>query len=404
MSLYFQHIHSHYIEEMAYKMNAEKISLDEPLPEEKERIDSSNQEEEEEEDTTQSTKITDVNLDCLEIVFGFLDMRDLLNLAHTSTRLREVVVMAMNRTRTKTVRLFYDGRTVWIKADKDNIYVDGLKMCLRFLRCFGQVITRLSIIHKRSDVKHRGYLDQYVNKYCADTLVELSVMNAGESTINGFDKPFAQLDKWTVQGKEMCDTVGQINSKWFPKMRHLDLNLPIYGRGIATSIGSISQLQSLSIQWNILGHISQASSSIPSLEVLTIFWDDEYTVYTAWPSVIKSHMKTVKKLCVKSPSTSVFNVYGRCIFPLHLLPIDFIQLEELDVSTVRLIESLDFFKRHPTIEKLTIRYYFDCDGMNENKFRLLKNALPSLTELNVSGRVISIDGSFNSDDWGRFGF
>lgn len=361
----------------------------------KARVESKDEKEKGIDTPIEPMKITDMKHECLDMAFDYLEVHDLLNLAHASTWFRQAAVMAMKRKRTKSVKLFNDIPTefMWILGD---LYVNGIKMCLRVLRCFGHVITCLEVDYDRFAANQRGYLDQYVNGYCVDTLVELHLLNGDEKTLKKLKAPFAELNKLTVYGAKLCGIVRNINSEWFPKMHHLELysfyNSTSDIKKIVTIIRSTLPLQTLGIKCYLDTRIWQSLGSLTSLEKLILFWDGEDLGNLNYS--VKSHMKTVKKLRVKSSSASLFNAD---IFPLDLLPIGFDQLEEIDVSKINFLFSLDFFARHPTIKKMTVRNNNIYDEMNEAKLRLLKTALPSLTELNVDGRVISISGLLTDD-------
>lgn len=94
--------------------------------------------------------ITNINYDCLEHIFDVLDKKNILNLAQTCKRLQIAAAAKFaddHGNKCIILHPFYfriDGGVVRIN---DNvIFVNGLELCLSFLRCFGYKILDLHVI------------------------------------------------------------------------------------------------------------------------------------------------------------------------------------------------------------------------------------------------------------------
>lgn len=123
------------------------------------------------EDTSKcSTKIIDVNDDCLEKLFELLDLQSLFNMALANEWLRPAANEVYKRKfGQKEVRLCVDSSQIVERLfeKETKIFVNGRKMCLQYLRCFGPSIGHFEIFHMfLCDQHHCQHIHQYIEKYC----------------------------------------------------------------------------------------------------------------------------------------------------------------------------------------------------------------------------------------------
>lgn len=102
-------------------------------------------------------KITNLHDFCLMKIFEYLDFRSLFNVAVANRQLRPAATsICISNFGIKTVHLGND-----ISADftpqNGKMTVNGLKMCLPFLRCFGSSIENLFIFHHNFNEKQCNY-------------------------------------------------------------------------------------------------------------------------------------------------------------------------------------------------------------------------------------------------------
>lgn len=107
------------------------------------------EEEAELEPLTRQTKLTNINLDCLEKVFMDLSLDDFINIAHANKDLKVAADLAFGRKFGKTnfELLRSNDHLYWIDDTtlKEFVEVPDMKSSLRLLRCFGHSISDLSI-------------------------------------------------------------------------------------------------------------------------------------------------------------------------------------------------------------------------------------------------------------------
>lgn len=105
------------------------------------------------------TNISDLSDDCLEVIFGYLDLRSLFSVAVSKECLRVAARSVFSRKfRATTVNIYI----VAVPCDSHDyalddftpvvcwITINDLKLCLQFLRCFGSAITKLEITYSQS--------------------------------------------------------------------------------------------------------------------------------------------------------------------------------------------------------------------------------------------------------------
>lgn len=144
---------------------------------------------------SESIKLIDINFDCLEHIYKFIDGNDLLNVADTCTQLREVAT-SIFVSKYKPVYLqlniineFQQNTTIrWEKCS-----INDFKICLKFLRCFGHTMDCLKLNYNDTVKWHCIAIDKYVNKYCAKTLKIMEMHNAQRHTMSQIQKPFLEV-------------------------------------------------------------------------------------------------------------------------------------------------------------------------------------------------------------------
>lgn len=174
-------------------------------------------------------KITDLNPDCLEHIFKYLHIKDLLNVADSRKSLKDAVDQAFTSK--------YDGNSISILLKPTIITAINIKLknghqeeaetfscILKFLRGFGKLITALSIefsfsMHLNQQIRITE-LRHYINEYCIETLTELKIDSYERGTLP-LSKPFVNLKKLVLYNKSVDEFIDLNRS--FPKLDCLHL-------------------------------------------------------------------------------------------------------------------------------------------------------------------------------------
>lgn len=197
------------------------------------------------EEPLEQLKLTNINRDCLEHMFEYLNLCDLLNVADSSKSLRVAAGLVYHRKfRQQTVQLYQmiSNLPGHIYNEHGTPYIGGLRTCLRFVRCFGSHISKLEITYCHSSRKDNNYLDRYVNEFCADTLIELNYVRKPTILLDIPKKPFTNVQILRIIDSNLNYSMEEIVG-WFPNLRDLRLHLnQIVGSSIEKKIPHLEHL------------------------------------------------------------------------------------------------------------------------------------------------------------------
>lgn len=367
--------------------------------------------------TQSTTNITDVNIDCLERIFERLALTDLLNIADYNHHLRKAAELVFIRLKygKRLVKLedythFENGLTV---ETDDKIYIKDVKTCLRYLRCFGHLMAKLTF-HIRSK-SNSSYIGEYLSEYCANTLNEITF----EIGIwHDFSKPFSNVHK--VRFVDHCHLTKKQSrfNEWFPQMRILEFvgKTEIVDRkcianhfphlehlaieefqkfsdeNLLNAIRLNPNLKSLRLHWNWQANVLRTvSEQLPKLESLQIdCYVEEASNFVGDPI----HFENVKKL--KILFFRKFDCSGRFrgTNSLPKIPLTFVALKEFSLQAdFRLDERFfDFITKHPTITRLNLKVDRVCNQIFSDKMKIGR-ALPLLTDVNFNHCRFSVSAA-----------
>lgn len=277
---------------------------------------------EDDSDSDGEINITDINLACLDHIFKYLSIEDLLNVADSCESLREAAFFTYTskykrmtlQLQLKNIQLSRRFPTIQT-SDRFSIVskfsISNLTVCLKFLRCFGHTLNELIIDYNGVDDRHCMEIDHYVNKYCAETLTEMKIHHARKHTMCRIQIPFSNVRYLQLSD---CDLAQRLINfeKWFPrcfdltfhgfnqfeprkcKFRswatiHINLeyhdneeSLEMYLKNIAVPLKScsLSLLEISGNGWNfgLLQSISKYLQNTTSLTVYSLL-DEQFRIY-----------------------------------------------------------------------------------------------------------------------------
>lgn len=185
-------------------------------------------------------KLTDLNEDVQLLILDELDFSSLISLAETSKAYSFLVADMFKRKYLKSKALvifnpFYpDGGTVDtpfndtnVQITTEKIIVDHFGAVLKILQLLGHLITKLSfhchfVWNDLSLVVSE--IGRYINKYCANSLIEFDIVNYGGTFLQKMSTPFKQVESVSIAGKfNTFDSETLAFEKLFPSMRKLSL-------------------------------------------------------------------------------------------------------------------------------------------------------------------------------------
>lgn len=366
-----------------------------------------------------TTKMTDIDVDCLEYIFNCLDLIDLLNVADSSKYLGRVGEPIFRRKFGKNTILLASVRLSWkrfYEVHSDCKLIMDFKTSLQLLRCFGHLVARIEFFSNVSQkcVAHISPTESairilsYINEYCAMHLSEIKLSDCKQNALKCLTKPFMKVQKVDIS---CCSFDENWLSRFFPNMQHLTVTAyrryePFDFASIACHFPRMKHLV-LNCDYdttNRLRHmdnlvaairlnpqlktfkliyfgkpvfdmsiLQQTYASFQNLETFDVSYDfKEFRNFNGHPL----HFKNVKKL-----SLCLHNSESGQAMPN--IPLSFGQLEEFTFQTnfsLRNAAFFDFIDKHPNIKKLTLEWLLNKSDMDAPK---LAAALPCLAEIHI---------------------
>ncbi|XP_055304938.1 uncharacterized protein LOC129569798 [Sitodiplosis mosellana] len=337
------------------------------------------------------TKITDVNDDCFEVIFGHLMLQDLVNVADTCKRFQTSSKAAFaTKCRGKVMMLDPSlNRLPPIESFKNAVEVFGMSNCLKVLRHFGHKITMIYIDYLYINEVKQAELGRYMNEYCADSLIDIAIAGAPKEVAANWTKPFVNAQTIELRWSDLGDL-----SEWFPKTRRLVLHagakwaentfphleeLEIHDDVNEDKRASIAetlrlnphlpQLRLLDLGYD-MKFMKGVSSYLQSLTLLDIRCDDEF--FNLGGSSI--HLKSVKE----------FNIDLRRVGEMSRIPFSFGQLEkmQLKVNDFKMNDNFGkFLKQNPSLSKLVIHSQVCIWAQNSRTVEQIKMDIAEVSPL-----------------------
>lgn len=220
------------------------------------RVKSSRGKSERVEVVRQRTKFTDLNLDCLEKIFDRLTLRDLLNAADSSADFRNAlrpVFELKYKSKLVTMEKMRHSSRRPITIDRDGILIEDNETSFQFLRCFGDLISKLKLAHWPAIAGDnlRNQLGRVVNligQNCGENLEEITILDV--QWIIWLDmkkcfKPFWNVQSVHIEGSMMRE--GMLN-RLFPNMKSLTCVVNSYREQFGCLVGHFHHLKHLDVK------------------------------------------------------------------------------------------------------------------------------------------------------------
>lgn len=255
-------------------------------------------------------------VDCLEEIFSYLPLRDLLNVADSSKTLKLVAGLVFSLQHGKRI-LRIDGFTTRFDNYRNNwtLFTADLKFMFQLIRCFGHTVSRMEIILKHDQIDNMELLDTnfehlmcYVKTFCNETLTEFTLLGVDREDLNGsslhhFAEPFPNVHSVCVQSP-MSNTISL--TELFPKMRRLTYHC-------------VKMEELLSIRSDL--------QSLDHLEIKTFYvrnMSEEWERWERWDPLLKQSI-----LQLRSLSLSYYT-----IFPNRFSFDPFLNLQEFKLNAM----------------------------------------------------------------------
>lgn len=196
-------------------------------------------------------ELGDIDVDVMFIILGRLELTDLISVAETNKKnLMIAQYEYLHRYARKTVKIFetYKNGDLKYRIKDDYLYLYHYDFTLRFLKCFGYLISNLEVEYSQGhsfgpiDITE---ISKAINLHCGETLVKFTIVNFHRNFFDHMTKPFEKLEELSIRG--LFNKLGSHSltmDSLFPAVRDLSLN---YVRVTDTTCihGTFSQLKHL---------------------------------------------------------------------------------------------------------------------------------------------------------------
>lgn len=370
-------------------------------------------------------KIIDLNQLCLEHIFMYLNLEDLLNISDANKYLISAAMDVFRRKSAGRAVKLMPGNFEWIpngiiiNSHSPVICITKLKIFFQILRCYGAMITKLQFNYSdhfyQEQFKNYHHIMDYVNEFCAESLVSVRCNRAF-----GFEnckKPFTSLEELDIHNAILN---GQCWSSIFPKLRYLNFlgkieNLRLFLSDHFPNLHSLGIKVPFKLKDTVCNenaaiialcsnrHLKKISFTLTNYKFLHDAYDLLQTIETLDVSIhfhsdfnVNSiHFPNVKRFeLTLSRDKSTYSTY-----PISYNVFSFDYLEEIKVAFLNDYKEgiddkklNDFLNKNRTIEKLTLERDCLIGMMSPNR---LVEALPSLNEINFGKELFDINDIFS---------
>lgn len=341
-----------------------------------------------------STKLTDVNDDCLERVFKYLSLEDLLNVAETSKQLKTAVDRAF-------IFLFKDidfriDFVVYSFDMTDYVHISKIRDAFRSLRLFGNLISNLSLGLCKYDIYK--YVFPYVSTYCTDSLRKIEIDGVENDFTIYLKRPLLNVETLYFR---RCPTLNANGlRKYFPNavwatfylcklispegvhFPHLQKVYSENVENISTLLEANVQLRDLRLQKCEMRNGWTFLERLENVEILIMY--DILSSDLNIDGMI--HLKNLRKLDIKFNS-NVESFY-KWNYIHKTLKCD--QLEELQIFTHSMINFnlTEFIVQYPTIKSLEL--LMPSGTFSDENLMTIAHGLPLLEKMCFHGYTLTV--------------
>lgn len=196
-------------------------------------------------DVISTTKLTDLNCDCLCSIFKLLDVKEVIQMAKVDVQFVEPVNMILRKINKHTT--FSSVNCKWKRPPAT--FSEFVVVEIDLWKYVGQSVLKLWVDFDYVLKNVAPVLEDCILKHCV-ALKELTLKNFDDGVLESIDKPFEKLEILTLSngtlGRNFCQFV-----KWFPALRSLSVNCKIPDESYVSNMAkTIPTLEFISLSLN----------------------------------------------------------------------------------------------------------------------------------------------------------
>lgn len=364
--------------------------------------------------STNGLKLTDINFDCLERIFAYTSINDLVSVAHANKQLKSGTDLAfVKKYRVKkfefTIRRRHPSATYPPINNGEVIIIQDLQTVLRLLRSFGHLITKMKLYYPQVRRPAPIKVLRYANVYCS-ALTDISFHNIFNYAFEwSLIKPFPNVKNVTFDKCQFGVKISKF-SEWFPAMTHLNLfqNSLSTGKYLRQKFNNLKHLVIYANCELNAKHLLEMIRHNPQLCYLSL--DRFECVLPIYFEVARTRLTELKHLVLRIypnsyayPGANFKTVkileitvdHRREFWSPIMRNLSFDQIEEITLCMCTWNQQfVEFLQRHKSITKFTLRS--NDSNINEQTLINIADTLPLLKEFNI------FDVTFDVGDIVRF--
>lgn len=273
---------------------------------------------------------------------------------------------------------------------KEEIELFDFELSLDLLRNFGGEFKNLTIGNHNIDNEHSAIINQFISKYCFDSLIKLDLGEIKEKTFQQFTMPFKNLEDlaFTIYKTDKISNETLPLNKLFPNLRRIKLqfssevNLIFFQYEFAQL--EYIEIRSGAYMWGSIEKFLRKNQQIKSIYIL--FTEDIHSNYLNDINELLPNLETLEihndiKNVVHFENVKTLNL-GLGLNSIEKL--SFSQLQALEMWY--LLESFDtlktFFRKNRDLRYLNMNSKWN--DLKELEFFELTAELPELVDMTLS--------------------
>lgn len=158
-------------------------------------------------------------------IYGHLDLVGLVNISQTDTR-NYSLAMVLFRQKYGQRRFIINGRSFHSEGkfiDRGYIDLVNIDFAMIVVKLFGPLMPRISINYNRFNSTGAKLINEFVHKYCANTLLHLELQNCHGAELRQLKGPFAQVQVVELASGNFFTEDIRFN-QMFPALRRLEIH------------------------------------------------------------------------------------------------------------------------------------------------------------------------------------
>ncbi|XP_031633574.1 uncharacterized protein LOC116347200 [Contarinia nasturtii] len=349
-----------------------------------------------------TTKITEVNDDCLEHIFNKLELVDLLNVADTCKHFRQSVDWVFER-KYKSMKLYLTNintkYTHELEIRVQSIWVFDILTALKLLRNFGHLLITLDISGFIC-----GWMLQkifhYINKYCVDTLTEIHFYCLQYFAM---EVPLPKVETVTFSYCTLSGHIIEFN-KWFPQLRNLEFRGDHFaengdGKCIEKTLSNLDHLSlkfgPTAFQASNIGEALRLNPQIRRLQVANNNLNISISKYLQNINDLDVHWST-KGVDAETPvihlkNVQCFRITCYDLMPKILYTFDCLKKFTMESTPRDWNDVIDFVNQNQTLIEVTLKQFGRIPVVDANgKFKLAQT-LAKIKTVNFYIFSLSVD-------------